>query len=82
MDKTAKITCIGMWAQMHFLDLQSLCVFRTAGVTTDTENFSIFPSETRILPGLSQDFSLYLLLCGVVSQLTITIQDNSILSSH
>ena len=32
--KTAKITCIGMWSQMHSLDLQHSYVFWTAGITT------------------------------------------------
>ena len=28
----AKNACIGMWHQMHFLDLQRLYMFRTAGL--------------------------------------------------
>ena len=32
--KTAKIACIGMWPRMHFLDLQHLYVFWTAGLMT------------------------------------------------
>ena len=33
MEKKAKIACIGMWPQIHFLDLQGLYVFWTAGLT-------------------------------------------------
>ena len=32
--KTAKIACTGMCHRMHFLDLQRLYVFWTAGLTT------------------------------------------------
>ena len=32
--KIAKVACIGMWPRMHFLYLQGLYVFWTAGLTT------------------------------------------------
>ena len=36
--KTAKNSCIGMWHRMHFLDLQRLYAFWTAGLTTECCN--------------------------------------------
>ena len=36
--KTAKTACIGIWPPVHFLYLQGLYIFWTAGITTDGDS--------------------------------------------